>query len=141
MTELFLWNSDTFRFNFLPLCFFFFSLIKNKMQTTRVFFISQTLMHNRTTRLLLLYNYYILFALKWCFELNLLADGRVGAGTVLCGDPVPGQFLREHLHAGSCPAPPAGLSRLVPLDHRSHRGYLAHPACGVKTSSPFYFSH
>lgn len=68
---------------------------------------------------------------------NLVADGRVGAGTVLCGDPVSGQFLREHLHAGSGLAPPAAVSRLVPLDHRSHCGYLAHPACGVNTSLPF----
>lgn len=64
----------------------------------------------------------------------LFTDGRVGAGPVLYGDPVFGKFLWKHLHAGSSFATHAGLSCLVPLDHRSHCGYVADATCGVYTS-------
>lgn len=64
-------------------------------------------------------------------------DGRVGAGPLLCGDPVFGELLWQHLHAGSSPAPHAAVSCLVSLDHRSDCRHLAHLTRGAYTSLAF----
>lgn len=116
--------------DWIPWMFFFFC------------FLSHTFAARGHFVLLVLF-FYMQFVIFDLLQISLLicphlsTDGCVCAGPVLCGDPVFGQFLWKCLHAGSSLAPHAAVACLVSLDHRSHRRYLAHPACGVYISLAF----